>query len=103
MWATAVRLLARTNPNPSFKSRSSLGKKKATDPKVPPEEALRLAGILHNVLHENGPLTVAACWSHAQVSEKRSRPSNFGSSIVQQNHIEASQAKSEVGLILIDS
>jgi hypothetical protein len=32
-----------------------------------------LAGILHNVLHENGPLTVAACWFHAQVSEKRSR------------------------------
>ena len=68
MWATAVRLFARTNPNPNFRSRSSLGRKKAIDPKVPTEEAFRLAGILHNVLHNNGPLTVAACWSHAQVS-----------------------------------
>ena len=68
MWATAVRLLARTNPNPNFRSRSSLGRKKAIDPKVPTEEAFRLADILHNVLHKNGPLTVAACWSHAQVS-----------------------------------
>lgn len=69
MRATAVRLLARWDssaPSSAPKSRSSLGGKKPVDPKVDTQEAFRLADLLHSILNKHGPLTVGACWTHAE-------------------------------------
>ncbi|KAH7281647.1 hypothetical protein KP509_36G056300 [Ceratopteris richardii] len=68
MFRTPVTSFARTARRPPqiFKSKSVPGIKKPVDPRVTPEEAFRLADILHSILHNQGPLTVAGCWSHAQ-------------------------------------
>ncbi|KAI5062278.1 hypothetical protein GOP47_0022817 [Adiantum capillus-veneris] len=75
MFATAIRLLARGPRRSSQvpKSRSALVGKKPMDPKVPPQEAYRLADILHSILNEHGPLTVAGCWSHAEAAGFKSK------------------------------
>ncbi|KAI5059066.1 hypothetical protein GOP47_0025385, partial [Adiantum capillus-veneris] len=75
MFATAIRLLARGPGHSSQvpKSRSVRGGKKSIDPKVPTQEAYRLADILHSILNEHGPLSVAGCWSHAQTAGFKSK------------------------------
>lgn len=71
MFSTALRLLARggnlkASSSSVPRSRSSLGRTNPINPKVDIAEAYRLADILHNILNQNGPLTVANCWTHAQ-------------------------------------
>ncbi|KAH7316236.1 hypothetical protein KP509_21G084500 [Ceratopteris richardii] len=68
MYRTAVRLFSKTARNSlqAPKSRSALVGKKPVDPKVPFEEACRLADILYSILSKQGPLTTAGCWNHVQ-------------------------------------